>query len=168
MMKTLRWWLFLLLGFYLSAVLSVLPMPVEFQWYRPQWVLMLFIYCQISNPKSFNPIVAWIGGLFIDVLVGMPIGTHGLVFSIVSYLALMLRSRFLMRPIWQQIGKVALLLSVSQILILWFHALSGKNPHTLLYWMSTVSSCLFWPLFVKLLQSIAFLFKVSTYSPRSI
>lgn len=168
MMKSLRWWLFLIIGFYIAAVLTILPLPQYLQWYRPEWVLMLFIYCQLLYPKSFNPVIAWCGGILVDVLIGMPIGSNALVYAVVCYLASLLRAHFIMRPLWQQIGKVALLFCVSQILLLWFHAVLGKNPQTLLYWMSTVSSCLFWPLYVKLLQALSYLFRVAAYSPRSI
>ena len=159
MFKSIRWWLFLCIGFYLAAVLMVLPLPQTMQWYRPQWVLMLFIYCQLVYPKTFNPVIAWVGGIFVDVLVGMPLGIHALVYTIVCYIASLLRTHFIMRPLWKQVGKIALFFCLSQILLLWCHALSGKNPHTLLYWMSTVTSCIFWVVFVKLLRP---------YTPRSI
>lgn len=168
MLQTLKWWLFFIVGFYICAVLTVFPIPPSWQWFRPEWVLLFFIYCQIAYPRNFDPIIAWVGGLLLDSLLETRLGEHALVFAVICYLTAYLRSRFLLRPLWQQVGKIFLLVSLSQILILWFHALAGQNPHTLLYWMGTVTSCLCWPLMVLLIQSLKSKQRVAPISSRSI
>lgn len=168
MLQAMKWWLFLLAGFYVCAVLTVFPLPQDWQWYRPHWVLLFFIYCQITRPKYFNPIIAWVGGLLVDSLLETPLGEHALVYSFVCYLTLCLRSRFLLRPLWLQLGKIFLLTSIGQILILWFHAVVGQNPQTLLYWMGTITSCLAWPLMVVMFGGLKSTQKVAHLSSRSI
>jgi len=167
-MQLLRWWLFLLMGFYLTAVLTLLPMPIDYQWYRPHWMLLFVIYCQLQQPSRFNPWVAWVIGLLLDGLLGTHLGEYALVFAVVSYFAALLRPKFLHRALWLQWGKVAVLTLMAQILILWFHAFAGQKPNTLLYWMGTVTSCLCWPLLVLVLQYIGQVFKVATLTSRSI
>lgn len=155
-------------GFYICAVLSVFPLSESIQWFRPQWLLLFFIYCQIAYPKYFNPILAWVGGLLLDCLLENRLGEHALVFALVCYITALLRSRFLLRPLWQQVGKIFLLVCLGQILILWFHALAGQNPHTMLYWMGSITSCVVWPVFVKLLQAISRSISVAPFSSRGI
>lgn len=168
MWQSIRWWLFFIFGFYVCAALTVLPIPLSWQWFRPQWVLLFFIFCQIVHPRYFNPIFAWVGGLLVDSLLDTPLGEHALVFSIVCYITSLLRPRFILRPLWQQLGKIFLLVSLGQILILWFHALIGQNPHTLLYWMGTLTSCLCWPILVALCGGVKSSQKVAHLSSRSI
>lgn len=168
MARVIKWWLFLGIGFYFCGVLTVIPIPMEYQWFRPYWLLMLVIYCQLANPKSFNPGWAWVMGLLVDSLLGTRLGEHALVFAVVGYFTSLLRPRFLLRPLWQQVGKVLLLVCLGQIILLWFHVLAGQNPHTLLYWTGALTSCLIWPIFALLLQSICQSLSVLPFTSRSI
>lgn len=168
MMRLIKWWFFLAVGFYLSAVLTVWPLEQAFQWYRPQWIFMFVIFCQILQPTLFNPLFACLIGLLMDSLLGTPLGEYALVCTILSYLSSLLRPQFFQRPLWLQLEKVLLLVCLGQILVLWFHAFAGQNPHTLWYWMGSLSSCIIWPVFVLLLQGLCQLFRVSPFSFRSL
>lgn len=152
--RLIRGWLFLIIGFYLCGILTIAPLSESYQWYRPQWMLMFVIFCQISLAPLFNPYVAWFIGLLMDSLLGTQLGEHALVFSVVCYLTYVLRAKFTQRPLCLQIEKVFLLVCLSQIAMLWFHAIAGQNPRTLFYWMGTVTSCAIWPVFALLLQGI--------------
>lgn len=165
MVEQFKWWIIFILGFYLCCVLMVLPLPVHFQWYRPQWLLLFIIFCQLEQPTSFNPFYAWCGGLIQDSLLGTPLGQYALIFALISYLTALMRSRFVRKPLWMQWGKIFLLVALSQILMLWFHALEGQNPHSLEYWMGSVISCLAWPLVVFIFQGWSKLF--GTHSSNS-
>lgn len=168
MIRAIKWWLFLTVGFYLNAVLTVWPLDDAYQWYRPQWVFMFVILCQILQPTYFNPIVACFFGLLMDSLLGTPLGQYALVCTIISYFTSLLRGQFFSRPLWIQIEKVLLLVCLGQILVLWFHAFAGQNPRTLWYWMGSVSSCVIWPLFVLLFHCVSQLFRVAPFSSRNI
>lgn len=167
-MRVLRWWLFLIFAFYLCGVLTVIPLPEPLEWYRPQWLLMLIIFAQIMYPPLFNPLIAWVIGLLLDTLLGTRLGEHALVFAGICYISAFLRPKFIQRPLWQQIGKIFLLVCLGQIIILWFRVFAGQYPHTLMYWMSSLTSCLMWPFFVLLLQSLTKLFSVAPYRTRSL
>ncbi len=153
MFQTIRWWAFFLIAIYIGGLLTAFPIPQDWQWFRPHWLLVFFIYCQVVYPNHFNPILAWVGGLLVDSLLETRLGEHALVFAVICYLTALLRPKFLLRPLWQQFGKVSLLVCFAQILILWFHAITGQNPHTLLYWMGTVTSCVFWIFMSAFLQA---------------
>lgn len=150
----LRGFLFLLVGFYVCGILTILPLTEAMQWYRPQWMLMFVIFSQISLPFMFNPCVAWFVGLLMDSLLGTQLGEHALVFSAICYITYILRPKFTQRPLWSQIEKVFLLVCLSQIAMLWLHVIAGQNPRTLFYWMGSVMSCAVWPLFALFFQAI--------------
>ncbi|MFI4937681.1 MAG: rod shape-determining protein MreD [Candidatus Berkiellales bacterium] len=168
MLQQLKWWLFFTVGFYFCAVLTLLPLPLDFQWYRPQWLLLLMIFCQLQQPPLFNPMYAWVAGLLFDSLMGTPLGQYALVFAVVSYITALMRRKFLLKPLQLQMGKIFLLIALGQILMLWFHALVGENPHSLLYWMGSVTSCLVWPLFVTVFQGWERLLRINASSLRGI
>lgn len=167
MIRAMKWWIFIAVGFYLNAILTVWPIEQSYQWYRPQWIFMFVIFCQILQPTYFNPIVAWFFGLLMDSLLGTPLGQYALVCSIIAYLASLLRGQFFRRPLWLQVEKVLLLVCLAQILILWFHAFAGQNPHTLWYWMGSVSSCILWPFFALVFHGLSRFFKIVPYSARN-
>ncbi len=155
MMRVFRWWVFLAIGFYLSAILTVFPLPQSVQWYRPQWMLMFVIACQLMQPKLFNALIAWGIGILVDVLLGTPLGEHALVYAVICYITAFMRPKLILEPIWTQLGKIFLLVCLGQISLLWFHVFAGQNPQTLLYWFGTVTSCLVWPAFAWLLRVIS-------------
>lgn len=167
MIRLMTWSLFLVVGFYINAMLTVWPIDQAFQWYRPQWIFMFVIFCQVTQPSMFNPIIACMMGLLMDSLLGTPLGQYALVCSIVSYLASLLRSQFSQRPVWLQLEKVLLLVCLGQILVLWFHAFLGQNPHTLWYWMGSATSFIIWPIYVLVFHTISLIFKVPPFTVRS-
>jgi rod shape-determining protein MreD len=161
------WWSFLAVGFYLCGVLTVIPLPTEYLWFRPHWLLMFLLFCQIYNPSQFNLGIAWVVGLLLDGLLGTPLGQHALLYPIICYLTTFF-SPFLQRPLWQQMGRILLFVCVAQIITLWFHAFAGQNPHTLYYWAGSLTSALIWPLFVIFLKFVCLLLHVAPSPSRSI
>ena len=168
MARVVQWWLFLALAFYVACLLSIIPLHGAYQWCRPQWVLMLVIFCQLVQPNLFNPCWAWLMGLLVDGLLQTTPGEHALIFALISYLTALVRPRFLLRPMWQQVGKVFLLIGLGQILMLWFHMFAGQNPRTLLYWMGTLTSCLIWPIYLMVLHYLGRFFNVSALPARTL
>ena len=144
--RTLKWWLFLLLGFYFFGLLTVLPIPEEAKWFRPQWLLLFTILCQTYQPKRFGIALAFGLGLLADLLLGMKMGENALIFTLIYFLMAFLRP---------SLFKIFLMVCLAQMLMLWFHVLAGQNPHTLFYWASTVTSVVAWPIMVFLFRKPA-------------
>lgn len=147
MINLLRWTFFLVVGIYFNILLMLLPLHGMHQWFRPQWMMMFVIFCQVKQPRYFNPLIACPLGLLLDVALGGQLGEHALTLSLLAYLTALLGGVFQARSLAMQCGKVFLLVCLGQMCLLWFHAIRGQNPHTLWYWMGAVTSCLCWPLF---------------------
>ena len=167
-MQTLRWWMFIFLTLILTALLVLCPLPDFLRWYRPQWFMLWIIFCQLQFPRQFNPWHAWGAGLMADALLGSLLGMHALIYTLIAYVTALLRSRFLSRPFWQQIGKILILIGLGQIVILWFHVLAGQNPHTLMIWMGVLSSGLVWPIWVGLLSFFSRIMGTAPYLVRHV
>jgi len=167
MARIISGWLFLIIGFYICSVLTVLPLSPEYVWYRPQWLFMLVLFFQIYNPSQFNLGIAWGVGLLLDSLSGAHLGVHALVYPVVCYLASFL-SPFLQRPFVVQLGRIFVLIGIAQILILVIQAILGEVPPLLRYWGSTFSSTLVWPLFLLAFKGLYLLLKVAPSPSRSL
>ena len=168
MMRIIGWWLFLILGFYLCSILTLIPIPADYQWFRPQWLLLFVLFCQIYHPSQFSLVIAWTVGLCLDALLGVQLGLHAFLFSFICYVASVLNPPFMQRSLLQQMGRILLLVALAQISLFVFHTFDGQNPRTLWYWMGSVTSFLVWPMFVIFLKGISLLLPVAPSPSRSI
>ncbi len=166
--RVLKWWLFVIFGFYLFGILTILPLPMEWQWLRPQWLLLFVIFCQLNQPKYFNVWTAWLIGLLLDTLFGTPLGQNAFIFALICYLTSFYRNNLLQKPLALQLIKITMLLCLAQGLSLWFHAMVGQKPFSWLYWSTALTSALIWPLMVFFLQMLSRTFKIVLFSTRSI
>lgn len=160
MMQAIRWWLFFLVGFFLNAMLTIWPLAPAYQWYRPQWMFMFVILCQLLQPRYFNPLIAWGVGLCLDSLLGTPLGEYAFICAVLAYLTSLLRGMFVRRPFWLQIEKILLLICLGQMLVFWFHAFMGDHAHALRYWAGSIVSGVVWPMFVLFFHFIRQIFRV--------
>lgn len=167
-MRIMQWSLFIVLSLLLTFLLAAIPFSEILKFYRPQWFILWVVFCQLQYPRQFNPWYAWCAGLLCDALFGTLLGLHAFIFSLIAYLTALLRSRFVGRPFWQQIGKVGILVCLGQILLLWFHVFMGHNPGTLWYWMSTITSCAIWPLWVGVLNTLTRVLGIAPYTTRTV
>lgn len=167
-MRAFRWWIFIALSLALTALLTVIPLPDVIRWYRPQWFMLWVVFCQLQFPRQFNPWYAWGAGLMMDALFGSPLGLHALILTLLAYLTALLRARFVARPFWQQMGKIFVLMGLGQIILLWVHVFMGHNPHTLGYWISTMTSCGIWPVWVGIMTTFSRCLGTTPYSSRAI
>lgn len=167
-MRAVRWWSFIALSLALTALLTILPFPEALRWYRPQWFMLWVIFCQLQFPRQFNPWYAWSAGLLLDLLFGSLLGFHALVLTLIAYLTALLRSRFVARPFWQQMGKIFIMVSFGQIIILWGQIILGHPPQTIWYWMSIFTSCVLWPVWVGILNTFSLWIGTSPYSSRTV
>lgn len=131
----------------------IVPLPIDWQWYRPEFVTLVLIFWVFVLPQSVGVITGWCLGLIMDMLGGVLLGQHALALSIVAYFAYVLRNRLRIFPFWQQLIMVFGLVGLGELILLAVQWLIGQPPSTPLYWVSTVSSVLCWPLIYRLLRT---------------
>lgn len=144
-MREKRWHkiVFLILGCYSFALCTVCPLPFELQSYRPLWVWLFVMYCAQTLSPFFNPCVACGIGLWMDSLLGVPLGQHALVLTTLAYWAALWQKNV---PWYWQWGRVAVALGFGQGLLVGLHSLSGYSmPEK--YWLGVMVSSALWPLF---------------------
>jgi len=145
----------------IALFLTILPMPVWADDFRPQWVAITLIYWALALPNQVGVFWAWGVGLVLDVTSGTVLGQHALSLSVAVYLAGELHARIRVFPMLQQAVSVWVLLLVERLLALWVLGATGQPTPTLWYWMPTFMGLLLWPWVFILLRDLRRRFAVS-------
>lgn len=103
-------------------------------------------------PEHIHFTLAWILGLFIDVLYGSYLGEHSLALCVVAYLAYRFHLQFRMFPLPQQILFILGMLTIYQMLLICIQAWLGFPVDFRWAWVSLLVSALVWPLMSNVLR----------------
>ena len=159
MMETNDW--FIIPATILVAFLLVLlPMPSWTIWLRPDWVLLVLIYWAMFSPDRVNVGIAWMMGIFLDVLKGTLLGEHALALTIVIYIVSRMSNRLRMYPLLQQGFSIFILVLLYQFILFCIQGFLGQLPITWLYWSSSFMSLLLWPWVFNILRQCQRRFEV--------
>ena len=143
-----------------ALLLTNLPLPDSLRFARPDWVLLVLIYWTMALPHRVGVGIAWLLGLFTDVLTGTLLGQHALAYSIVIFLTIKLHQRLRLHPLWQQSLSILTLLALSQLLLLWINGMIGRPVHTWMYWLPSLLGALLWPIIFPILRGLRRSFRV--------
>lgn len=153
-------WFVIPLSFLLALILTLLPMPDWAVWLRPDWVLLILIYWNITLPYRVNVGTAWFIGLLLDVLNGTALGEHALALTVVSYVVVKMHARLHMFPLLQQGLAVFLLVLLYEFILFCVQGFVGEFPRGWLYWLSSITSMLLWPWIFTIMRDCRRRFRV--------
>lgn len=130
-----------------AGVLSVVPLPVWIELWRPDWVALVLIYWVIALPHRIGLFSAWIVGFLIDVLEGTLLGLNAVLLATMAYIALTLYQRLRMFTPLQQSMTILMLIGTGQLIVFWVQTATGQNTaDNLTFVLSALTSALLWPL----------------------
>lgn len=138
-----RWMILIALLF--AMVLAVYPLPLDWRWWRPEFVLLVVIYWVFTLPDYTSLTLVWVLGLIQDLVEGTPMGQHALGMVIVAYICLQSYRRVSNYALWQQACWVFLLVGISQLTNNWVHSMSGGQVSGLQFLFPALTSALLWP-----------------------
>lgn len=134
------------LSLLLAYLLAMVPFPDWALHYRPQWVAIVLIYWAMALPYRVGIGVAWVAGLFLDVLEGSLLGINAMSLAIIVYITLSLHQRLRMFSALQQSAVVLALVGLHMMLVYWLKVAIGQSEsHSLLFLLGSVSSAFIWP-----------------------
>jgi rod shape-determining protein MreD len=143
----------------IAFLLTLLPMPGWTVWLRPEWILMVVIYWAMVAPERFSVGIAWMVGIFLDVLAGTLLGEHALALTIVTYLVVRSHTRLRMYPLLQQGCHILMLSLLYQFILFSIQGFVGELPNTWLYWVSSFISMLLWPWVLNIIRNYHYRFE---------
>jgi len=147
--------------FVVAMFLMVLPLPEVLRAFRPEFVTVVLIYWCLALPSRVNIGIAWIAGLFVDVLTGTLLGQHALAMAVVAFVTAKLHKQIRVYPLWQQALSVFTMVALGQLLVVWIKGIIGESPQSWLYWAPSITSALIWPWVFVIMRNIRRQFKVS-------
>jgi rod shape-determining protein MreD len=153
-MGTSKMNLYLLIGFSLLAalLLSIYPLPMEYRWWRPEFVLMVAIYWILAFPFSISLVSLCLLGLFQDLLEGVPFGQHSLGIIVVAYICLFSYQRVRNFNLAKQMIAVFIMITIAQLTDNWVQGMAGRPLAGINFIYAALTSGLAWPLVRYLLN----------------
>lgn len=148
-------------SFFIALILTLVPLPVWAQAFRPEWVTLVLIYWCMALPSRINISWAWVAGLLLDVTLGNLLGMHALSLTVVAFLTIKLYQRIRVYPLGQQAFAILILVAMSQLLNLWVRGIIGTPPNSWTYWLPSVTSALLWPWLFIIMRGARRHFRVS-------
>jgi rod shape-determining protein MreD len=147
-------WLIIAFSILAALFLTYLPLPNWANFFRPEWFVLVLLFWVLIMPYRVSVGTAWILGLLLDVADGSILGIHALAFVIVAYLVVRFRTRIIRYSLAWQSAVIGLIVLIYQVVIYWISGATNATPTTLLYWLPTFTSALFWPWVYMLLRDL--------------
>ena len=146
-----RHFLLIAISIFFALVMALMPLPISFEPYRPDWVLMVLMYWSLAVPHRLNIGTAWVVGLLIDLASGSPLGVNSLTYSVCIFITASKFQKIRNFSLWQQSILIALFLTLYHLMQFWLnHFLMGVyfSPHYM--WPVLTGMLCWWWIFLIL------------------
>lgn len=144
--------LYLMLSLFLASILTIMPLPIYIKELKPLWLPMVLLLWVIYFPGFIGVGIAWLVGLWADILLGTLLGTHAIAFALVCYVAILFQRRLSMLSLFQQALMVLLMLEMVLLVLFWIQYYIGFPPVKLGYWLSAFSTIFIWLIISRWVQ----------------
>lgn len=151
----------ILLSLLVALIATIIPMPLNIDAFRPDWVLVVLIYWSIALPNRVNVITAWVMGFLLDVLLGSILGIHAAAMALSVYIATVNFQKIRNFSLWQQAIIVGVLAALYHLLVFWLQRFLNDAVFLPDYLYPVATSVVLWPWAFLLLRKIRRQFKVS-------
>ena len=135
-----------------ASILTTLPLPLYLKELKPLWLPMVLLLWVIYFPGVIGVGVAWLVGLWADILLGTLLGVHAIAFSLSCYIAISFQRRLSMLSLFQQAVMVLLMLEMMLMTLFWIQYGLGFPPVKFSYWLSGLSTIFIWLMMSRWVQ----------------
>lgn len=138
----------------IAMVFQIMPVPMQVDVYRPDWVLIVLSYWVMALPHRVNVGVALLSGLALDILLGTPLGVHSFALSLAIYVLAANYQRLRNYSVWQQAVIIALVSALYHLVLFWLLRLLTDIVFRFDDLWPVVSSMALWPWIFWLLRKV--------------
>lgn len=135
----------ILFSFLIGLILTIMPLPHWAIWLRPQWMLSILLFWVIAVFGDSGIIAAFFTGLLMDLVTGMPLGEHALLYVTLIYVALKMRAAIAHFPRVQQACVIAFFVFFYVVLEGFLLHMMGRSTHVMLSSLSVITTAIMWP-----------------------
>ena len=143
---------FIILSLIVALFLNLLPLQGITLTFRPDFVALVLIYWSINLPQRFGMSAAFGMGLLMDVGIGSLFGQHALAYSVMIFIALLLRRRLIIFGLLKQAPQIGLILLAAQFVTLLTELLNRAHFPGWYFFLASITGILLWPLVCSLLK----------------
>jgi len=151
----------ILLSLLLAIIGSIMPMPLDVDAFRPDWVLIVLIYWSLALPNRVNVLTAWVMGFILDVLLGSTLGVHAAAMALSVYIAAVNYQKIRNFSLWQQALVIGVLAALYHLLVFWMQRLLTDVVFLPSYLYPVITSIILWPWMFLLLRKVRRRFRIS-------
>lgn len=135
---------FIWLSLCVALLLSMLPLGR--QAWMPDLLALVLVFWTVHQPLRVGIGAAFVFGLLTDVHESALLGQNALVYTGLSYLAIMIHRRILWFPLSSQALQVLPLMLAAHVLELLVRLLAGDGFPGWSFWLAPLLQALLWPL----------------------
>ncbi|MGL1959583.1 MAG: rod shape-determining protein MreD [Colwellia sp.] len=144
----------------IALMASIVPMPISFDAFRPDWVLIVLVYWCLALPNRVNIITAWVMGFLLDVLLGSVLGVHAAAMALSVYIIISNYQKIRNFSIWQQALIVGIVTALYHLLVFWLQRFLTDVVFLTSYLYPVITTVVLWPWVFLLLRRVRRHFKI--------
>ncbi len=146
-------WLFVI-SFFVAFILdSAIIISLNIQ-LAPSTTLLMLIFWTTQLTDKTHFFMAILLGIFSDTTMNTLLGSHSIIFIMITFLVLRIRHSFKSYPRWQQTTIVIIYLYVFQILGWFILQPNLASDQIFYYWVSPFSAFFIWPVLYGVMQTL--------------
>jgi len=149
----------ILLTLFIGLMLSIMMLPLGY--IAPEWILLINIYWAIALPSNTKMLLAFLSGLFVDIVLGQPLGISSLSYVIFIYIILSLYNSLRYMTVPQQMIMLLFLLLIKQHFFIWTNYVFGLDINYSNLIISSFITGVLWPVIYFSLRFIRRKFQVN-------
>jgi rod shape-determining protein MreD len=154
---------FVLITFLLAYMLVILPLPVWAIWFRPQWVILVFIFWAMIMPANFGIVTAWFIGILLDLLYSCPLGENALFLVLVAYVISKFHPRIYFFSFWEMLLSIFITVVLYQVLEFTIRGFSHGYLEFFMCFSRAFISAVVWPWIAFVLKGYQEKFGIKGY-----
>ncbi|TRX52796.1 rod shape-determining protein MreD [Thalassomonas sp. M1454] len=143
-----------------SLMLTIMPLPIGFDEFRPNWTLLVLIYWVLALPTRVNVLLAWLIGFIIDVLLGSVLGVNAFATALVVYVTVNNFQKIRNFSLLQQSIIVGVFIALYHLTVFWIQRFVIDVDFSISYLKPVLTSMPIWPVVFLLLRKIRRQFQV--------
>lgn len=144
----------IIVTFICAIILTILPMPNAIGFIKPQWLMLVLICWSLILPSKVSVGIAWLSGIFLDILENSMLGEHALIFTIIIYILIKFHARINFFTFLQKALIVLGLVFMGYVLQYWIEDLNSQKINKMVYFSSCLITAILWPWAFALLTSL--------------
>ncbi len=135
----------IILTLIVALMASIMPMPIGWDAFRPDWVLVVVAYWSLALPNKVNIVTAWVMGLVQDVLLGSVLGIHGFAMAISVFIIVVNYQKIRNFSLWQQALIIGVITALYHLIVFWLQHFLSAVIFMPSYLYPVITSMILWP-----------------------